>query len=181
MQVDAYINLVIQREGGYSNNPADKGGPTKFGITEHVARANGYAGKMADLPIQLARQIYKDQYWNDPGFEAINLRLPKVAEELLDTGVNMGPQRAAKMLQRALNVLNRGVTDYPNLNVDGALGRMTLFALDSLIAKRGATDVNKVLLRLLDAQQGVRYMEIAEANPSQEEFMFGWASNRLGV
>jgi hypothetical protein len=38
-----------------------------------------------------------------------------------------------------------------------------------------------VLLRLVDAQQAVRYMDIAEANQSQEEFMYGWVLNRVGV
>ena len=44
------INALIEREGGYSNHPADKGGPTCFGITESVARAHGYRGAMKDLP-----------------------------------------------------------------------------------------------------------------------------------
>ena len=48
--VDALIEALIEREGGYANHPADKGGPTCFGITEAVARAHGYAGAMRDLP-----------------------------------------------------------------------------------------------------------------------------------
>ena len=49
-EVDALIDGLIEREGGYVNHPADKGGPTCFGITEAVARAHGYAGAMRSLP-----------------------------------------------------------------------------------------------------------------------------------
>ena len=39
MQIDSLIDEVIDREGGYVNHPADKGGPTRWGVTEAVARA----------------------------------------------------------------------------------------------------------------------------------------------
>ena len=46
MTIDTLIDGVIGREGGYSNHPADRGGPTRWGVTEAVARANGYRGDM---------------------------------------------------------------------------------------------------------------------------------------
>lgn len=48
--IDQMIDALIDREGDYVNHPADRGGPTRFGITEAVARAHGYAGPMALLP-----------------------------------------------------------------------------------------------------------------------------------
>src|SRR5690349_5113750 len=50
IDVDGLIDGLIEREGGYVANPADKGGPTCFGITQAVARANGYVGPMRELP-----------------------------------------------------------------------------------------------------------------------------------
>ncbi|MGN6123997.1 MAG: glycosyl hydrolase 108 family protein, partial [Sphingomonas oligoaromativorans] len=44
MDASDLIDELIQREGGYSARPADKGGPTRFGISEAVARAHGYKG-----------------------------------------------------------------------------------------------------------------------------------------
>ena len=49
LDVEALVERVIDREGGYVNNAADKGGPTNFGITEAVARAQGYRGSMRSL------------------------------------------------------------------------------------------------------------------------------------
>ena len=177
MIVSDFVDALIAREGGYVDHPADRGGPTKYGITEQEARANGYIGDMRDLPIETARTIYVERYWSGPGFQQVSARTAAIAEELLDTGANMGPMEASKMLQRALNALNREATAYPDIRVDGVIGRMTLYALDRFIATRGAAGV-PVLLRLLNALQACRYVEIAEARPSQEQFVYGWLANR---
>ena len=68
IDVDALIEALLEREGGYVDNPADKGGPTCFGITQAVARANGYCGPMRQLPKQEAAEIYKRLYWLRPGW-----------------------------------------------------------------------------------------------------------------
>lgn len=172
MNVDDYINQVISLEGGYSDHPADRGGPTKFGITERTARAAGYTGDMRNLTRDAAVDIYKSQYWTRPGFGRVDAVSHNVAEELLDTGVNMGPTVAAKFLQRALNAL----TD-ANLTIDGKIGPATLGALRGFVSTR-KRDGEKVLVKMLNAQQSVRYMEIAEADASQKAFMFGWQLNR---
>ena len=178
MIVTDVIDALIALEGGYVDHPADRGGPTRFGITEQVARAWGYAGDMRDLPRETAEAIYLERYWTGPGFNQVAARTDAIAEELLDTGVNMGPMVASKFLQRALNVLNRGASAYPDVAVDGVIGRMTLYALDRFIAARGPEGL-KVLLRMLNAQQSVRYIELAEARPSQEEFEYGWQRERV--
>ncbi len=178
MIVTDVIDALIAREGGYVDHPADRGGPTRFGITEQVARAWGYTGDMRDLPRETAEAIYLERYWTGPGFNRVAARSDAIAEELLDTGVNMGPMVASRFLQRALNVLNRGASAYPDVAVDGVIGRMTLYALDRFIAARGPEGLT-VLLRMLNAQQSVRYIEIAEARPSQEEFEYGWQRERV--
>ena len=88
-EVDQMVDVLIEREGGYVNHPADKGGPTCFGITEAVARAHGYAGPMRHLPRPEAVAIYKRLYWLRPGFQRIASRSARVAAELFDAGVNM--------------------------------------------------------------------------------------------
>lgn len=63
------IDALLDREGGYVNHPADRGGPTGFGITEAVARANGYRGAMRALPRDEAAAIYRRLYWLRPGLD----------------------------------------------------------------------------------------------------------------
>ena len=179
MNIDALIDEVIKREGGYSNHPADRGGPTNFGITEQVARAYGYKSDMKALPRATAVAIYKARYWTGPKFDQVAAICPTIGEEMFDTGVNMGVAAAGRFLQRALNVLNRGATDYPDIGVDGAIGRMSLTALAGYMDKRGATG-GEVLRQALDALQAARYIEIAEKSPSQEVFVYGWLANRVG-
>src|SRR5690349_20073550 len=129
--VDALLGALIEREGGYVNHPADKGGPTCFGITEAAARAHGYAGAMRALPREEAERIYERLYWLCPRFDEVAKRSPRLAAELFDTGVNMGPSVAATFLQRALTALNRNGDDYPDLVPDSRIGDQTLAALDA--------------------------------------------------
>ncbi len=176
--VDQIINDTIGIEGGYSNNPKDKGGPTKFGITEQVARAHGYTGDMKDLLREVAVSIFKETYWVAPKFDQVAIIDLSIATKLFDAGVNMGPNTSSKFLQRALNVLNKEATAYPDIYVDGQIGNMSLLAFKSFLTKRGSEGL-QVLLKMLNALQSVRYIEIAEAKSSQEEFEYGWQLNRI--
>ena len=180
MSIEHLIEELIDREGGYVDHPADRGGPTRFGITEQVARAYGYIGRMQDLPRTTAADIYRRRFWTGPGFDDVAAFSPVIAEEMFDTGVNMGPAVPGRLLQRALNLLNRGAADYPDIEVDSRVGPMTIDCLRRFIGKRGVTG-ERVLLRCLDGQQLARYMDIAEKRESQEAFLFGWVANRIGA
>jgi lysozyme family protein len=179
VNIDGLIDEVIDREGGYTDHPADRGGPTRYGITEAVARADGYGGSMRQLPRQRAAVIYRRRYWTAPRLDAIAERTPALAAELFDTGVNMGPATAIGFLQRALNALNRGARDYPDVPLDGLVGPRTLAALDGFLAGRG-TAGEGVLVRAVEALQGERYLALAEARPANEAFLYGWLANRVG-
>jgi len=178
--IDEMINELIEREGGYVNHPADKGGPTCFGITETVARAHGFAGAMAELPREEAAAIYRRLYWLRPRFDQVADRAPRLAAELFDTGANMGPAVAATFLQRALTALNRGGRDYADLVPDGRVGSATLAALDGFLDARGRHGGETVLLRAVEALQGERYLRLAEKRPANEAFLYGWLANRMG-
>lgn len=179
MDVDDEIAAVIAREGDYSNHPADRGGPTRWGITEQVARAYGYGGDMRQLPKSTAATIYKRRYWTDVRFDQVAAVFPRVGGELFDTGINMGQAVAAKFLQRALNLLNAGGSSWPDMVVDGQIGPMTIAALNRLKQQRGPA-AEAVLLKTLDGFQVARYAEITEARPANEAFFYGWIANRIG-
>jgi lysozyme family protein len=178
--IDALIEALIEREGGYVDHPADKGGPTCFGITEPVARAHTYAGPIRALPRSEAAAIYRRLYWLRPRFDEVARLSDRIAAELFDTGVNMGPAVAVTFLQRALTALNRGGKDFPDQTPDGRIGPATLSALESFLSVRGRPSGETVLLRALEALQGERYLRLAERRPSNEAFLYGWLANRIG-
>src|SRR3546814_10787624 len=60
---------TLFRSGGYVDHPNDRGGPTNFGITQAVARANGYLGEMRKLPRETAKAFYRAIYWAGPRSE----------------------------------------------------------------------------------------------------------------
>ena len=176
--IDDLIDAVIDREGGFAHHPADRGGATRYGITDAVARANGYAGDMRGFPRAAAVAIYRRLYWTQPRFDRVAERAPALAAELFDTGVNMGPAVAAGFLQRALNALNRGARDYADVLLDARIGAATLAALDGFLAARPAGET--VLVKAVEALQGERYLHLAERRPTNEAFLYGWLANRLG-
>lgn len=109
----AFIEL-LGHEGGYSNNPADPGGETNWGVTVAVARENGYIGSMKDMDQSVAKAIYAKKYWL-PTFD--DLPYP-VAFQVFDAAVNSGVGQAVRWLQRAV-----GVAD------DGKIGPVTMKAV----------------------------------------------------
>lgn len=179
MDVERLIESVIGKEGGYSNHPADKGGPTRWGITEAVARTYGYDGDMRSFPRADAIRIFRRVYWEKPGFDRLAEHAPTLAAELFDTGVNMGPAVATNFLRRALNALNRGATDYPDIAASGSVDDKLVTALAAFLVRRGRPG-EAVLLKAVEALQGERYLEIAERRPANEAFVYGWLANRLG-
>ncbi|WP_326525849.1 glycoside hydrolase family 108 protein [Sphingomonas sp.] len=178
MDIDDLIDAVIGREGGYSNHPADRGGPTRWGVTERVARTHGYSGDMRHFPRDQAAAVYRRLYWLRPAYDRVASRAPAIAAELFDTGVNMGPAVATGFLQRALNALNRGAGDFADVVADGQVGPRTLAALDGFLKVRGRAG-ERVLLKAIEALQGERYVRLAETRPANEAFLYGWLANRV--
>lgn len=173
--VNGIIEEIISVEGGHVNDPRDAGGETMFGITVAVARADGFTGPMRSLPRERAFDIYKRRYVIAPGFDKIVAVNAEIGAEVVDTGVNMGPVVAGKFLQRALNAVNSA-----GLVVDGQVGPASVAALKAFVDKRGANGV-KALLAALNALQGTRYIELAEARVQNRAFVYGWLLNRVAA
>lgn len=178
MSIESMIEATLGKEGGYVNHPNDRGGPTNWGITQAVARDNGYTGDMRNLTRDQAIAIYRSEYAIKPGFAAVAEIYPRIGEELFDTGVNMGPVRPSLWLQEWLNALNQGGKLGPDLKEDGKIGAVTLAALRKFKEWRGAEGETR-LLAALNGDQAVRYKQIAAANPSQRSFTYGWLGRTL--
>jgi lysozyme family protein len=117
---DTCMPFIFKAEGGFSDNPADPGGATNFGITLATLRA--YEGNSSltaqdvkDLTPATAREIYRSNYWNRMQCGSLPDGLDL---EVFDFGVNAGPGEAVKALQKIV-----GVT------ADGSIGPITLAAI----------------------------------------------------
>lgn len=149
MNFDQAFTTLLKHEGGFSDHPADPGGKTRFGITEAVAREAGYRGDMRELPIDLAKRIYKERYWDAVRAD----ELPEaIRYAVFDAAVNSGPRQAIRWLQRAV-----GAKD------DGIIGPKTLAAVR-------AADPQVLLRRMLSAR--LRFMTGLSNWPA---FGRGWA------
>jgi len=117
MDFPAAFDLLITHEGGFSNHPDDPGGATMYGVTEAVARAEGYTGPMRDLTLDFAKTIYRKRYWDACRCDLMpdQLRYP-----LFDAAVNSGPSQSIKWLQVSLGV-----------KADGAIGPVTQQAVNT--------------------------------------------------
>ena len=114
----AALALVLKSEGGFVNHPSDPGGMTNLGVTRNVWREwvnrDVDEAEMRSLTPELVTPLYKARYWDACKCDD----LPRgVDYAVFDSAVNMGPGRAAKLLQAAL-----GVT------ADGSIGRATIAA-----------------------------------------------------
>jgi len=169
------IAKLIRREGGYVNDTKDSGGETKYGITLVTSREFGYRSGMSDLPVEIAMEIYSVKYWDKMRLDGVCLIAGSaIAEELFDTGVNLGTKRASKFLQRSLNILTKS----PSINVDGFIGNATIEKLSEYVGRRGKGG-ETVLLKMLNCLQGAFYVKLAEKRAKDKKFIFGWFSHRI--
>jgi len=172
------INAIIEVEGGYVDDSSDSGGETNYGITVNVARKYGYIEPMRDLSKTLAFEIYANRYWDSMSLDHVSRLSHIIAEELADTGVNMGVGRASTFLQVALNAFNNQGLHYADIVEDGDIGPGTLAALKSFMDKRGAKGEG-VLHQALNAQQGAFYLDLTRRRQKDERFVYGWFLNRI--
>ena len=153
-------------EGGYSNDPDDRGGPTNFGIT-HFDVDKAYKegiiahNNVAALTIGESKRIYKSFYWDAAKLDEVQNKY--IAAEMFDTCVNMGINQMGKIVQRALEYLGE------NLEVDGIVGPITR----GLINKWCRYDP-KSLYIIMNCEQYIVYKIIIEVRPSQAKFARGW-------
>ena len=156
------FDYLLKVEGGYSDDKHDKGGKTKYGITEEEARDFGYKGDMQDLTIDFAKNIYLKKYYL--GNKLDKVVNDKVALSICDWAVNSG-RNGTKNAQIAINQLTNA-----NLDVDGIIGNKTLEALN-------AADPEK-FLEVYHNLQRIYYKGKVEADRTQERFLTGWL-NRI--
>lgn len=153
----AFIEL-IGVEGGYVNDPTDRGGETKYGISKRsYPKLN-----IKQLTLDDAKQIYYNDFWlkYDVDWFAKEYRFL-----VFDMLVNHGPKGTGLILQRSVN----NKCGFKKLKIDGAFGRRSKQAF-----KTKTPELNRVL-----AYRAKYFVDIVRRNPSQEKYLYGWLNHRV--
>lgn len=166
------LEHVLKNEGGYVNDPLDRGGETNYGITWRTAKEFGYEESMRDIPMGVVEQIYRTLYWDKLACNTIAFFDTQLASKVFDTAVNVGVSRAGKWLQMSINLLNRDPRD--DLYVDGVIGSKTESALSNIHPRDF-----RILLLLFKSFQGNHYITLALKDTTQRRFIRGWIDRAL--
>lgn len=154
LKFETAINSVLSHEGGYVNDPTDRGGETKYGISKR-----SYPNiDIKNLTLEQAKAIYKRDFWDNQPYKNINDI--ELSTKMFDLSVNMGAIQANKLLQRALRALGQTVVE------DGVIGSKSLAAINSV-------DSSKLLVSLRSEAAGY-YRIIAAVKTNQIRFLQGW-------
>lgn len=180
--IGAALAGVYVNEGDYSNHAADRGGATRYGVTEKVARAAGYKGDMRQFPKRCdiehpvcADKIYTDSYINLPGFMPMASIEPAVLDELVDSAVLHGPARPSRWFHIAIN----GECG-TRFTVPRRPDAVTYKAYEDCAAAVGKAKLCVGVLNRMDAAQEAFFRSIVANNPSQRVFLKGWLRMRVG-
>ena len=155
--MDDILDDIIAREGGFSNDPTDKGGRTDKGISEKA-----HPGAWADgkITTEEARAIYAHKYIKAPGFDKIPAGYETLRVQLIDFGVNSGPGMAIQKLQEIIGA-----------KIDGNLGKETI----SLVPTIAPAKINNLLVAARIRMIG----RIVVRDPSQVKYLSGWLNRAL--
>jgi lysozyme family protein len=150
------IEYVLEHEGGYVNDPTDRGGETNFGITKRFYPKVD----IKNLTKEQAKKIYHQDYWRPAKCDDIPPRLRHI---YFDMCVNFGRSGAVKVLQRAANAKGAG------LIVDGKIGPKTINSLETVRNAR------------IRSYRVLKFAKIVLEKPEQEKFWYGWYNRALEV
>lgn len=178
MKFDDAFKIVLGFEGGYVNDPADRGGETNYGITYNTlndAKNKGWIPfnvTIQNIQLEHAKIIYKKGYWDAIQADSLPHPLDLI---LFDSAVNHGPNAAVKLLQKSLNALLR----YTELKIDGIVGPLTLRAVNDYIglgSTPGTPPDSNIRYLCIDVllNRVELYSSIVNSNRSQEKFLKGW-------
>ncbi len=163
---DEIIEVVLEHEGGYVDDPDDRGGATNWGVTQAVYE--NFVGYKCDkeeiknMDEETAKEIYHEKFWKPSRAD----KLPaEVRETYFDMVVNHGQGGAVKILQQACNN-KRKPENY--IDVDGGIGPNTIRAAKNL--KNWELQVERSGYYWNLVFKGSKYTQ----RTSQVKFIRGW-------
>lgn len=146
------IEEVLKHEGGYVWDKDDKGGETNYGISKRA-----YPDiDIKNLTKEKAKEIYRQDYWLKSYADKLPLDVRYIH---FDTAINMGLNRAAKLLQESIG----------GIAIDGIIGNQTL-------SNAAKTNLYKYAIYRL-----AYYNKIIRKNNSQVKFIGGWTNRIIDI
>jgi len=152
---DLAIEIVLKREGGYVNDPNDRGHETNFGISKRTYPNVDIKG----LTKSQAKEIYKKDWWEKYGYSLLVDQ--GIACKTFDMAVNMGSGVSHRILQHAVNTLSS-----LSLTLDGFMGPQTCNAANA--CHRGD------LMASLRVSAVSHYHAIVAVHPEDNKYLNGW-------
>jgi len=157
MTFETAYNILIALEGGFVNHKYDRGGKTKYGISQRQ-----YPDiDIENLTKEKAMKITKRDYWNKLSCDEFDNEELKL--EMLDFGFVAGTSRCARYLQQALNLMGYDCI------VDSIIGPNTVNQ-----ANRACRKYAKALLAAIRGFEFEHFKRLALKDESQKAFIKGW-------
>lgn len=163
------IPFILRFEGGYVNDPDDRGGATNKGVTIATYRAlgkwdNNKDGKIDEKDLKLITNeqwqiIFKNSFWDKiKGDDIVNQSIADLIADWVWASGKYGITNTQKVL---------------GVKQDGIVGAKTIAAINGYKNQ-------KELFNKLKAERIAYVNRIVKANPSQKKFIKGWL-NRINA
>lgn len=164
MTIASMMADLLRAEGGYVNHPNDKGGPTKYGITQKTLsdflKRPASIEDVKNLTMELATEIYLANYFYGP---RINTLPEALQPQLFDMSVNHGPRKAIRILQSVLNMAGF------ECDQDGVMGPQT-----RKLVEVAYEQMQGFLANAISEAREEFYRAIVASDRSQAVFLKGW-------
>ena len=152
---DRALPIVLHVEGGFVDDPDDRGGRTNMGVTQGTYDAYRVSqglpvADVLHITNEEVADIYRTRYWDEVGADTLAWPVNLI---LFDMAVNHGPVSAKRLMQMALDV-----------KADGVVGPVTL---NAVYAAQVDSLANEMLWQRVE-----KYRRIARGN--QQKFLPGW-------
>lgn len=153
--------FILKWEGGFVDDPLDRGGATNKGITIGTFR-NFYGGdatveQLKNITDEQWLHIFKSGYWDK--WKADDIENQSIADIVVDWAWASGTVTSIKQVQKILGVA-----------VDGIAGNDTLTAINT-------ADQRSLFVKIHSRR--IEFVEnIVKRDPSQARFLKGW-KNRI--
>ena len=153
------VGIVLNHEGGFSDDKNDPGGMTNYGISQRFVDDEKLKLNIQHLTLDEAKDIYRKYWWDRYHYDAVNDL--KLATKIFDLSVNLGPDKAHALVQKSLNHIQN-----EHIAIDGVFGPQTIAAVNQ-------SDPIKLMTEFrLETRD--YYINLVSHNPSLAKFEYGW-------